>query len=123
MLTTLLCMNGKCLEAIDFYKKALNGEVQEIILNPKNKALVDHAEICIHGSLLMMNDFGGYDGISKSSGYLLSLSFRNKDEMKAAYDVMKTGSTVISPMSRRDYTPCEVLFIDKYDVRWGFWVK
>ena len=48
MLTTLICLNGKCAEAIEFYKKALNATVKIIIPNKKNDKLIDHSEIFIH---------------------------------------------------------------------------
>lgn len=122
MLTTLICLNGSCREAIEFYKKALNATVKMIIPNKENNALIDHSEIFIHDCLLMLNDFGGSDDSLKSNGYLLSLKFENEKELKQAYTIMGDNSTTISPMQAKDYTDCEVVFIDKFDVRWGFWV-
>ena len=122
MLTTLICLKGKCREAIEFYKKALNATVKLNIPNKDNDKLIDHSEILIHDCLLMLNDFGGSDGTLKSNGYLLSLKFENEEELKKAYSSMKENSTTISPMQAKEYTACEVVFIDKFDVRWGFWV-
>ncbi len=122
MLSTLICLNGKCREAIEFYKKALNATVKIVISNKENDALIDHSEILIHDCLLMLNDFGGSDGSLKSNGYLLSLKFESEEELKRAYSIMEEKSTTISPMSAQDYTVCQVVFIDKFDVRWGFWV-
>jgi len=52
----------------------------------------------------------------------LAVRFDNADNLKEAYSVMKDGSTTISPMQATDYSDCIVRFIDKYDVRWAFWV-
>lgn len=123
MLSTLICLNGKCREAIRFYETALNAVVKTVIPNKKYALLVDHSEIFIHDCLLMLNDFGGSDGLLKSNGYLLSLRFDSEQELKNAYSVMKEKSTTISAMKPQDYTACEVVFVDKFDVRWGFWVK
>ncbi len=41
---------------------------------------------------------------------------------KSAYSGMRLESITISPMQPADYSPCTVRFIDKFDVRWGFWV-
>ncbi len=122
MLSTLICLNGKCREAIELYEKALNATVKIIIPNKENVKLIDHSEIFIHDCLLMLNDFGGSDHSLKSNGYLLSLKFENEEELKKAYSIMEDKSTTISPMSAHDYTDCQVLFIDRFDVRWGFWV-
>ena len=123
MLTTLICLSGKCREVIEFYKKALNATVKTIIPNKENNKLIDHSEIFIHDCLLMLNDFGGSNSTLKSNGYLLSLEFNNEEELKKAYSFMKNKSTTISPMQTKEYTTCEVVFIDRFDVRWGFWVN
>lgn len=122
MLSTLICLNGKCRDAIEFYQMSLNAKVKVLIPNKENEKLIDHSEILIHDCLLMLNDFGGSDGSKKSNGYLLSLKFESEEELKRTYKIMEEKSTTISPMSAKDYTPCEVVFIDKFDVRWGFWV-
>ncbi len=122
MLTTHIYFNGQCNEAIQLYIKALNATVHNIIKSPEQNNLVIHAEIFIHNQLLMLNDFGDNDGFSQSGGYQLSLRFENESELIKAYSVLKAESTTISPMQATDYSPCVVRFIDKYDVRWGFWV-
>ena len=55
-----------------------------------------HAEIMIHDELLMLNDFGDNDGISKSGGYQLTVRFTNEEELKAAYSGMQSESITIS---------------------------
>ncbi len=121
MLTTHIILNGNCKEAIEMYKSALGAVVKTLIEDP-NSHLVVHAEIVIHNELLMLNDFGDNDGISKSGGYQLSVRFNNEDDLKSAYSIMRLDSITISPMQPADYSPCTVRFIDKFDVRWAFWV-
>lgn len=122
MLITHLYFNGQCKEAIELYKKAFNATVKTIIQNPEQDGLVIHAEILIHNQPLMLNDFGDNDGFSKSGGYQLAVNFDSEEELKESYSVLKDGSTIISPMQATDYSICVVRFIDKYDVRWAFWV-
>ena len=92
MLSTLICLNGKCREAIEFYEKALNATVKIIIPNKENDKLIDHSEVFIHDCLLMLNDFGGSDRSLKSNGYLLSLKFENEEELnkwlELNYDIL-----------------------------------
>lgn len=121
MLATHIYLNGNCEEAIALYEKALNAEVKTLIKDD-NSNLVVHAEIIIHHELLMLNDFGNNDGFSKSGGYQLSIQFNNEDELKRAYSMMKLGSETINPMQPTDYSSCTVRFIDRFDVRWAFWV-
>jgi len=123
MLTTHIIFNGQCREAIELYVKAFNATIMTIVTNPREENLVIHAEMLIHNQLLMLNDFGDNDGYSKSGGYQLAVSFDNEDDLRKAYSVMKDGSTTISPMQAADYSPCVVRFVDKFDVRWAFWVN
>jgi len=119
MLNTHIYFNGNCKEAIELYIKALNA-TKETIIEESN--IIIHAEIIIHEQILMLNDFGDNDGYSKSGGYQLSLKFKNEDELRKAYLIMKDGSKTISPIKSTDYSSCVVRFIDKFDVRWAFWV-
>lgn len=123
MLTAHIYFNGQCKEAIDLYTKAFNADVRTVIMEPdKSEAsLVLHAEICIHGQILMMNDFGNNDGYTISGGYQLAVSFRNADELKLAYSILEEDSTTVEDIHETDYSPCVVRFIDKFGVRWGFW--
>lgn len=73
--------------------------------------------------MLTLNDFGDKEGISKSGGYQLAVSFESEEALKKAYSILKDESILISPMQATDYSCCVVRFIDKYDVRWGFWVN
>lgn len=122
MLVTHIYLNGQCKEAIELYSKAFGGSIETVIQQPDNDKLIAHAEILIHNQLLMLNDFGDNDGFAKSGGYQLSLKFDTVDELKRAFSFLEEGSTIISPMQKTDYSACVVRFVDKFDVRWGFWV-
>ncbi len=121
MLTTHIYLNGNCKEAIEMYKSALNASIKTFI-EDSGSQLVIHAEVMIHGELLILNDFGNNDGVSKSGGYQLCVRFENEDDLKRAYSMMRSESVVINAMQPADYSPCTVRFVDKFDVRWAFWV-
>lgn len=122
MIVTHIYFNGQCKEAIELYVQAFGGSIETIIQQPDQDQLIIHAEILIHNQLLMLNDFGDNDGFSKSGGYQLSVKFDTADELRKAYSLLEEGSTIISPMQETDYSVCVIRFIDKFDVRWGFWV-
>ena len=92
MLTTHIYFNGNCNEAIEMYKRAFDAPVKTLIEDPDSH-LVVHAEMMIHDELLILNDFGDHDGISKSGGYQLCVRFDNEDDLKNAYSGMQPGST------------------------------
>lgn len=122
MLSTLVCMHGKCRESVDLYREAFGAEVIQFIPNHEDEQLIDHAEIRIHDTVLMLNDFGYSDADKPSNGYMLSVRFETVEELTSAYERLIGGGRVLSPMAAWDYTPCQVVFTDRYDVRWGFWV-
>lgn len=121
LLVTHIYFNGDCKEAIKLYEKALGAKVKTLIEDAK-QALVVHAEIVIHNELLMVNDFGNNDGISLSGGYQLSLQFDDEAALKKAYAAIQENSITIDPMQPTDFSPCTIRFIDRFDVRWAFWV-
>jgi PhnB protein len=122
MLVTHLYFNGQCKEAIEVYVKAFNGAIKTIMQNPEQDDRIIHAEMLIHGQMLMLNDFGDNDGFSKSGGYQLTVSFDNEDDLKNAYSILEEGSTTILPMQATEYSVCVIRFIDRFDIRWAFWV-
>ncbi len=122
MLVTHIYFNGQCKEAIELYKNAFNATVQTLIESPENEELVMHAEVLIHNQLLMLNDFGNDDGFSKSGGYQLCVKFDSEEELMKSYSILVDGSKIITPIQATDFSACMVRFIDKYDVRWGFWL-
>lgn len=121
MLVTHIYFNGNCKEAIEMYKNALSADVKTF-MEDSDSGLVAHAELTIHDELLMLNDYGNNDGVSKSGGYQLCIQFDNEDELKKAYSIMEVESITIEPMLPTDYSPCTVRFEDKFGVRWAFWV-
>jgi PhnB protein len=123
MLVTHIIIKGKCREAIELYEKALNASVMNIIPKPGQEELVLHAEILLHNQTLYLNDYGDNDVNFESGGYQLAVSFDSEDDLKRAYSDMKDGSITITPIQAADYSSCIVRFIDKFDVRWGFWVN
>ena len=121
MLVTHIYYNGQCKKAIEMYRAAFDATIKTMIEDPDTQLIV-HAEIIIHNELLMMNDFGNNDGFSKSGGYQLSVQFDNEADLKKAYSVLQDNCTIIEHMQATDYSPCVVRFIDKFDVRWAFWI-
>ena len=121
MLAAHIYFNGECNKAIELYKEAFGATIKTFIEDPDTQ-LVAHAEIIIHNELLILNDFGNDDGVSKSGGYQLCVQFDNEAELKVAYSVLQDDCTIIEDMQPTDYSACTIRFIDKFDVRWAFWV-
>ncbi|HHX02572.1 MAG TPA: VOC family protein [Firmicutes bacterium] len=129
MLIPHLHFNGNCCEAISLYEMAFNTKVDTIILNSDyapakyhvdNK--VAHAEMHIHGQKVYLNDRFGKKDSSTDIAIHLIVTFENKDDLLACYEIMKEGSVTVDPLQALPYSPLAVQFVDKFGVQWSFMV-
>ena len=117
MLVPHLYLSGRCEEAISQYVRAFDAEVKVVLpySEEEHKKGVMHSEIYIHGQRVMLNDndYGSPDMV---------VIFNTKEELMKSYEIMKEGAKITSPIQEAFYTPCQVGFIDKFGVKWGFMV-
>jgi uncharacterized glyoxalase superfamily protein PhnB len=50
----------------------------------------------------------------------LIVTFDSSAELLSCYEIMKSGSTMVDPMTELPYSALAVQFIDKCGVQWGF---
>ena len=130
-ITPTLNFGGQCREAIHLYAQAFNGEITCLItyrdandpaymplLTEEQKDWIYHAELILDGQRIIMS---GHADIAFQTCYsnFLTLVYDTKEEVQAAYDVLKEGSTTIYPMEATPYSSCRVVFVDKFGIRWG----
>lgn len=129
IVTPVLQFNGQCEEAIEFYKNAFGAEVKTLkrysdtepqdFLYPiteEEMNYIQFAEMYIGKQRIVMTDIIGYKVAGDS--IFLAVTFDTDDEVKEAYDKLKDGSLVISPMNSTSYSTCIISIIDKFDKRW-----
>jgi len=124
MLVPHLYPGGKCEKAIELYTKVLGAEVTVLIYHDENEPQrgILHAELNIQGQRVMLNDVSP-DRQEKERGPLeLIMVFDSLEELKTAYEAMKEGSRMMSPLQATDYSPGVVEFRDRYGIPWGFMV-
>jgi PhnB protein len=125
MIVPHLYLNGRCKEALTQYVKAFDAKINVIIPfpDPQTQPGVMHSEIIIHGQRVMLNDadIPGADLTHRGYSQIVVI-FENEEELMKSYEILKDGSSTISPMQSALYTSCEVEFWDKFGVFWGFMV-
>lgn len=124
MLVPHLHLGGRCEEAIESYKKAFDATV-DTVLYSRDMGRGDgigHAEMHIHRQRVMLNDRFGNTKKSIDFAIQLVMIFNNIDELKKSYSILREGSTTIDEMCETFYSPCVVVFIDKFGVQWCFMV-
>lgn len=126
-----LNFGGQCEEALQLYKKAFQAEVLCLLryedgnkedchwnLSEEQKKYIYHAELLIGEQRIMMCDNIDVP-FQTSMATFLTVSFDTKEEVEAAYEVMKEGSQTIYEIGSTTYSSCRVVFVDKFGLRWG----
>jgi len=125
-----LFYNGRCEEAIEFYKSALGAEVQMIMRNsdspapppegmlpPGSEHKIMHASILIKGALIMMSD-GMCDGKTEFKGFSISLDCDEQAEARKFFDALAAGGQVNMPLGQTFWAPLFGMVVDKFGVHW-----
>jgi PhnB protein len=125
-----LFFNGRCDEAIAFYKQALRAEVLMLMRNkeapekpppgmvpPGSDDKVMHATLRIGTSNLMCSD-GRCDGKPVFNGFSLSLDAANEAEAERLFNALAAGGTVQMPLAKTFWSPKFGMLTDRFGVGW-----
>ncbi len=131
MIVPTFNFDGRCEEAMGLYEKAFGAETRVKLrysdadprdwdkpLSEAQKRLIYHAEMRIGDQRLFLSDIVEF-GLSKGTGVFLTVTFEAAEGVRKAYEVLKEGSTTLTPLSATTYSACLASFIDKFGVRWG----
>ena len=130
-ITPTLNFGGQCREAIHLYARAFQGHIACLIsyrdandpaymplLTEEQKDWIYHAELMLDGHRIIMSDHADIQFQTCYSNFL-TIMYDTKEEVQAAYAVLKEGSTTIYPMEATPYSSCRVVFVDRFGIRWG----
>ncbi|MBS0536205.1 MAG: VOC family protein [Proteobacteria bacterium] len=128
-----LFFDGRCEEAIEFYKKALGAKV-EMLLRFKDGPPPDqngegcagpmpdgnkimHASLKIDDALVMASD-GMAAGKPEFKGVSLALATKDDAEAKAKFTALSEGGTVQQPLIKTFFSSSFGMCADKFGVNW-----
>jgi len=125
-----LWLEGRCEEAIEFYKRALGAEVQMMMRfkdNPEKNAgcapppgsenKIMHAQVRIGQTVIMMGD-ARCSGQPKFDGFSLSLSLPTADEVVKTFAALSEGGQVQMPLDKTFFTEMFGMVVDRFGVFW-----
>jgi PhnB protein len=125
-----LFFNGRCEEAIQFYKKALGAEVlmqmrfsespeppSEDCLPPGSENKVMHACLRIGDTNVMASD-GMAKGEPNFDGFSLSLTARDEAEAERLFAALGDGGEVQQPLTKTFFAPHFGMVTDRFGVSW-----
>jgi PhnB protein len=126
-----LFFDGKCEEALDFYKSALGAKVDMMLRfkdNPEPQAQgpgcgagsedkVMHAAFRVGETLIMASD-GMAGGKPEFKGFSLSVTAKDEAEADRLFAALGKGGQVQMPMGKTFFSPRFGLVADKFGVGW-----
>ena len=123
-----LFFNGRCEEAIEFYKRALGANVTMLMrykdapepspgLPPNSENKVMHASFTIGETTVMASD-GHVTGKLQFEGFSLSITAKNEAEAERAFNALAEGGQVRLPLTKTFFSPKFGMLADKFGVGW-----
>ncbi|HZR35989.1 MAG TPA: VOC family protein [Nevskia sp.] len=124
-----LSFEGRCDEAIAFYRKALGAEVAMLMrfkeappevvsqMAPGSLDKVMHAALSIGDSTVMMSD-GYCTGKSVFQGISLSLTVKDEAEAKRRYEALAEGGNASLPLHQTFFARSFGMVTDRLGIQW-----
>ena len=125
-----LFFNGRCEEAIEFYRQALGAEVgmlmrfkdspephQPGMIPPGSENKVMHANFRVGDTQIMASD-GRCLGKPNFDGFALSLTVPDEAEADRRFAALADGGKVQMPLARTFFSPRFGMVTDRYGVLW-----
>jgi PhnB protein len=122
-----LFFDGKCDEALDFYKLAVGAERKMLMrfnqapdqsmISPGSENKVMHAQVQIGDTTVLMSD-GRCTGNTNFQGFALTISAKTESEADKVFNALADGGKVTMPMAKTFFSPRFGMLTDKFGVGW-----
>ena len=128
-----LFFDGKCEEALAFYRRALGAEIVMMMRwkdsppsvgcspDPANADKIMHAQFRIGGSEVMASD-GQCQGQPKFEGFALSLTPPDEAEAERLFNALADGGQVQMPLAETFFSPRFGMVADRFGIFWMVYV-
>lgn len=135
LVESYLFFNGRCDEALEFYRKALGAEVgmvmrykdspepvQPGMIPPGFENKVMHSSFRVGGTTIMASD-GCSTEKSNFQGFSLALSLDSEAEADRAFTSLVDGGKVEMPLTKTFWSPKFGMLQDRFGVGWMIMVR
>ena len=122
-----LFFDGRCEEALEFYKKTLGAEVgmlmrwkdspDKSMCTPGDENKVMHAAFTIGESKIMASD-GRNTGNPEFKGFALSLNAKDEADADRIFNALSAGGQVVMPLGKTFFSPRFGMTSDKFGMMW-----
>ncbi len=125
--TPYLFLDGRCEEAIEFYKKSIGAQVQMMMRfkegpddhkpTPGTENKIMHACININGAPVMLSD-GRVENKPEFKGFALSLDAKEAADGERMFKALSDGGQVQMPLMETFFAKSFGMVADKFGVGW-----
>jgi PhnB protein len=122
-----LFFEGRCEEAIEFYKKAVGASVEMLMrfkqapdqsmISPGSGEKVMHAAIKIGDATVLASD-GRNTGKPSFQGFSLTIYAKSEAEADKMFNALGDGGEVRMPLAKTFFSPRFGMLADKFGVGW-----
>lgn len=122
-----LFFEGRCEEALEFYRKALGAEVTALFRFKESpdpgmcpagaEEKVMHANVRIGDTTFMASD-GGCQGPPAFQGFSLSLSLTDTLQAERLFAALSDGGQIQMPLAKTFWSPLFGMVADRFGVSW-----
>ena len=126
-----LSFEGRCEEAIEFYRRAIGAEIEVLmrfkdmpeprepgVVTPENEHKVMHAEMRIGDSKVMLSDGHCTGQTSKFEGISLTLTATSDAEASRLFSSLAEGGQVQMPLTQTFFSSGFGMLADRFGVTW-----
>ena len=122
-----LFFDGRCDEALDFYKKAVGAKVEARMswkdcpdqggCKPGNENKVMHAAFKVGDATVLASD-GNCEGKPEFKGFSLTISAKTEAEADKMFAALSDGGEVQLPLTKTFFSPKFGMCADKFGIPW-----
>ena len=127
-----LMFDGKCEEAIAFYRSAIGAEVALMLrwkdspdpamCQPGNENKIMHAAFRVGDATMFASD-GCCQGQPHFAGFALSLTARDDADAQRLFGALAAGGQVQMPLAKTFFSPNFGMVADRFGVPWMVYVE
>jgi PhnB protein len=128
--TPYLFFDGRCEEALEFYKKAIGAEIGTMMrfkespeppppgaCAPGSEDKIMHASFTINGAMVMASD-GRAGGKPEFKGFSLSIDAKDEADADRKFNALAQGGQVQMPLGETFFARRFGMVADKFGVGW-----
>jgi len=122
-----LFFEGRCQEALDFYRRAIGAEVTALMrfkespdpsmIQPGSEDKVMHASFRVGNTTMMASDGCSADK-AEFEGFSLAISVATEAEADRVFGALSAGGQVKMPLNKTFWSPRFGMLEDKFGIAW-----